>query len=167
VSIQITLERRDVQILGRNFQFDGQMEPIGQVLDYLNGEGRSTFPLYDVKIFPLPPGGPLKGTTQPEITVGSPELGLFYFPDPDYRQQIQVMRNADRVIAYTPHAVLRGNFHRGVETRLRDMFDMLQGSYLAMTDVSIFPITELVAPFPTQADFLIVNRHYVGLYHAQ
>jgi hypothetical protein len=167
MGIQITLERRDVQILGRNYQFEGQMEPIGQVLDYLNGEGRSTFPLFDVKIFPLPPGGPLKGTTQPEITASNTELGLIYFLDPDYRQQVQVLRNVDRVIGYTPHVVLRGNFHRGVETRLRDLFDLTQGSYLAMSDVSIFPTTELAAPFPTQADLLIVNRHYVGLYHAQ
>ena len=167
MGIQITLERRDVQILGRNFQFDGQMEPVGQVLDYLNSEGRSTFPLFDVKIFPLPPSGPLKGTTQPEITADNGELGLIYFLDPDYRQQIQVMRNADRVIAYTPHAVLRGNFHRGVETRLRDLFDMLQGAYLAMTDVSIFFTTELAAPFPTRADVLLVNRHFVSFYHSQ
>jgi hypothetical protein len=167
VGIQITLERRGVQILGRNFQFDGQLEPVGQVLDYLNSEGRSTFPLFDVKILPLLPGGPFKGTTQPEITADNRELGLIYFLDPDYRQQIQVMRNADRVIAYTPHAVLRGNIHRGVETRLRDLFDVLQGAYLAMTDVSIFFTTELPAPFPTRADLLIVNHHYVSFYHSQ
>jgi hypothetical protein len=78
-----------------------------------------------------------------------------------------VLKNFDRVIAYTPHAVLRGNFHRGAETRLGDMFDTLQGTFFAMTEVSIFFTTELSAPFPKQADLLIVNHFYVNLYHPE
>ena len=165
MTIQITLERHDVQVLGRHFQFAGQLEPAGQVMDYLNTEDRTAFPLYDVKIFPIPPAGPLSGITRPEITVTGGEMGLIYFPDPDYRQRISAFKTFDRVIAYTPHAILRGNFHRGVEQRLGDLFDVLQGSFLVMTDVNLFFTTELPAPFPGQADLLILNRHYVTVYH--
>ena len=165
MGIQIRLERRAAQVLGPRFQFNGQFEPAGRVLDYLNSENRSTFPLFDVKILSITPGKQLSGITRPEITVNQSELGLIYFLDAEYRQQVQLLRNFDSVIAYTPHAVVRGNFHRGVETRLGDLFDMMQGSFLAMTDVSIFPIADLPAPFPQQADLLIVNRFFVNLYH--
>ena len=143
------------------------MEPLGQVLDFLNNENRSTFPVYDVTIHPVGPSGPLAAITRPEITVSETELGFIFFLDSDYRQQVPVLRNSDRVIAYTPHAVLRGNFHRGAETRLGDMFDTLQGAFFAMTEVSIFFTTELAAPFPKQVDLLIINRFYVNLYHPE
>jgi hypothetical protein len=165
--MQPTLQRYAVQVLGRTFQLTGQMSPIGRVLDYFNHEGSSTFSLYDVTISPLTPGSPVAGVTRPEITVSDSELGLIYFLDPEYRRKVDVLKNHDRVIAYTPHAILRGNFHRGAETRLADVFDLMQGSYLAMTQVSIFPLTALPAPFPQQADLLIVNRFFVSLYHPE
>jgi hypothetical protein len=95
------------------------------------------------------------------------ELGLIFFLDLDYRQQVPVLKSFDRVIAYTPHAVLRGNFHRGAETRLGDVLDDLQGTFFVMTEVNIFPTSELPAPFPKQADVLIVNQSYVNLYHPE
>ena len=167
MSLQVTLQRYDVQVLGHMFQFVGQMEPVGQAMDYFNDENRSTFPLYDVAISPLAPGSPLKRISRPDIVVGDNELGIVYFLDPDYRQSVAMLKNFDRVIAYTPHAVLRGNFHRGAETRLADLFDLVQGHFLAMTDVSVFPLTDLPAPFPEQADLLIVNRFYVNVYHLE
>lgn len=166
MGIKITLERYDVQVLGRRFQFNGKMEPVGPVLDFFNDENRSTVPLYDVEILPIKPSAHLSGIKRPEITVSDGELGLIYFLDPEYRQRTQVMRHFDNVIAYTPYALLRGKFHRGVETRLRDLFDLMPGSFLVMTDASIFPTIDLPAPFPRQADFLIVNRFFVDLYHA-
>jgi len=167
MSMQPKLDRYDVQVLGRQFQFAGQMEPVGRVLDYFNRGNRSTFSLYDVKLFPLLPNSPFTGITRSEITVSDSELGLIYFLDADYRRQVQVMKNSDPVIAYTPHAVLRGRFHRGAETRLRDLFDLMDGNFVAMTDVSVFVTTSLPAPFPQRADLLIVNRLYVNLYHAE
>ena len=167
MGIQVTLQRYDVQILGHTFQFSGQMEPVGRVLDYLNDENRSTFPLYDVRISPITPGSPLAGITRPELIVSETELGLVFFLDPEYRQKVDVLKNFDRVVAYTPHAVLRGNFHRGVETRLGDVFDVMQGTFLALTDVNVFPLTELPAPFPTQTDLIIANCSYIHLYHSE
>ena len=162
---QITLERYDAQIIGREFQFSAKMEPVGRLLDYFNSENRSTFPLFDVNVYPIAPRGALTAIARPEITVSGSEMGLIYFLDRGFRERVQLLRNSDCVIAYTPHAVVRGNFHRGVETRLRDLFDLLPGSFLAMTEASTFPTTELPCPFPQQADLLIVNRFYIHLYH--
>ncbi len=167
MGMELKLERYDVQILGREFQYVGQLEPIGQALDFFNRGNRSTFPVYDVKLYPVAPGGPLSTVARPEVVVDSSELGLVYFSDAGYRQGVQRMRNTDCVIAYTPHAVLRGNFHRGVETRLRDLFDTMQGAFLVMTDVSVFPRVKLPSSFPQSADLLIVNRFFIRVFHAE
>ncbi len=165
MGIKITLERYDVQVVGSRYQFDAKMEPVGRALDYLNSEDRSTFPLFDVRMYPIAPTGRLGEIARPEITVMRSELGLIYFLDAAYRRQVQPLKNFDQVIAYTSHVVLRGNFHHGAETRLRDLFEIMQGSFFPMTEVSLFPTTELPAAFPQQADLLIVNRNYVNLYH--
>ena len=165
--IEITREPYAVHVLGRMFQYVGGMEPIGHALDYFNDENRSTFPLYDVDVYPLDAGSRLAPFKRPAITVSDSELGAIYFLDPEYRKKVQLLRNFDQVIAYTPRAVLRGKFHRGVETRLNDLFDMMGGDFLAMTDVSIFPLIDLPGAFPKQAELLIINRFYVSAYHEE
>jgi hypothetical protein len=166
MGLQVSLQRYDVQVLGRRFQCAGQMEPVGPLLDYLNKGNRSTFPMFDVKLMPIESAGPLTAISRPEIILSAQELGVIYFLDSEYRRQVQMLRQFDRIIAYTPHAVLRGNFHRGAETRLRDLLDMLSGAFLAMTEVSIFPTTSLPGAFPQQADLLVVNRLHVQFYHS-
>ena len=162
----ITLERHQVQIVGRDLQYEGEMEPLGPVLDFLNAPTRSTVPLFSVRVTPISLDGPFKGVSRPEITVDRNELGILYFFDPEYRSKVQMLRNADSVIAYTPHAILRGRFHRGAETRLRDLFDAMPGDFLPMTEVSVFPTTDLPRALPAQADLVILNRHFVRFYHA-
>jgi len=165
MGLQVSLQRYDVQVLGRLFQCAGQMEPVGPLLDYLNKGNRSTFPLFDAKLVLIESAGPLTAISRPEIVVSAQELGLIFFLDADYCRQVQVLRQFDRIIAYTPHAVLRGNFHRGAETRLRDLLDMMGGAFLAMTEVSIFATTALPAAFPQRAELLIVNRSHIQFYH--
>jgi hypothetical protein len=167
MTLQVTREQHDVQVLGQRFQYVGRMEPIGRAMDYFNDASRTTFTIYDVEVFPLGSKGPLKTISRPQIVANSSELGLIYFLDSEYREQVNVLRNFDRVIVYTPHAILRGNFHRGAETSLAELFDMLQGSFLAMTEVSVFPLVQLPTLFPQQADLLVVNRSFVSLYHPE
>jgi hypothetical protein len=167
MGLQISLQRYDIQVLGRMFQFAGQLEPIGRLVDFLGDPERTTYPLFDVKISPITPGGPLSGITRPEAVVSVEELGLIYFLDEEYRKKVDMLKSVDRVIAYTPHAILRGEFHRGAEMRLRDFFDMATSLFTPMTDVSIFPLTDLPAPFPRQTDLLMVNRTYINVYHAE
>ena len=167
MGIEIKLERQDAQILGPELQYEGQMEPIGTLMDFLNTASRTTFPLFSVRVMPLREEGPFKGVTRPEITVNRSELGLIYFTDPSYRKKVQVLKSFDAVIAYTPHLILRGRFHRGAEARLRDLFDTIAGSFLAMTQVSIFPKIDLPSSLPKQADLIILNRSFVNFYHAE
>jgi hypothetical protein len=167
MGLQISLQRYDVQVLGRMFQFVGQLEPIGRLVDFLGDPERTTYPLFDVKITPITPGGPLSGITRPEAIIGVEEIGLIYFLDEEYRKKVDMLKSVDRVIAYTPHAILRGEIHRGAEMRLRDFFDMMTSFFIPMTDVSIFPLTDLPAPFPRQTDLLMVNRTYINVYHAE
>ncbi len=166
MAVKIELQRYDVQVLGRHFHIVGQMEPIGQLMDFLNRGQRQTFSLYDAKLAPLKPAGPLNAISRPHVILNADELGLIYFLDAEYRQRVSLLKQFDEVIAYTPHAVLRGRFHRGAETRLSDLLDMA-GVFLAMSNVSIFALRPLPGPFPQQADLLIVNQAHVQFYHAQ
>jgi hypothetical protein len=167
MGIRPKLERYQVAALGRSYQCQGQIEPVGQVLNYFNTGNRRTFPLYDVTLHPITPKRQLTIVSRPEVILNESELGLLVFLDPEDRGQIDLLRQFDRVIVYTPHVVVRGNFHRGAETKLGDLLDLTQGRFLAMTDVSIFPTSQLPAPFPQQTDILIINRSHVQLYHPE
>ncbi len=165
MTIQPTLERHAVQMLGHAFQYAGEMEPIGPIIDYLNDLDRLTFPLYDVDMYRILPSSSLPSVTRPEITVVRREVGLVYLLDPEYRSSISFIKNYERAIAYTPYVVCRGNVHMGAETWLRDLLSLMTGSFLVMTEVNVFPLTTLPAPFPEKAELLLLNREYVTVYH--
>ena len=161
----ITLERHRVLLVGRDLEYEGELEPIGPVMDFLNSSMRSTFPLYSARVMPIGSDERFKGVTRPEIIVGKSEFGILCFDDPEFSAKVQMLRFADSVIAYTPHAIIKGQFHRGAETHLRDLFDGMQGEFLPVTDVSLFPTTELPAALPTHSELIILNRQFVRFYH--
>jgi hypothetical protein len=166
MAMEITLERHRVLVVGREMEYEGELEPIGPVMDFLNASTRTTFPLYSARVVPIGSEERFKGISRAEIIIDKSEFGILYSDDPEFRSKVQMLRFADSVIAYTPHAIIRGQFHRGAETRLPDLFDALQGAFMPVTDASLFPTTDLPAPLPTHSELILLNRQFVRFYHS-
>jgi hypothetical protein len=162
----ISLERHRVLVVGREMEYEGDLEPIGPVMDFLNASTRSTFSLHSARVVPIGSDERFKGITRAEIIVDKSEFGILCSDDPEFGSKVQMLRFADSVIAYTPHAIVRGQFHRGAETRLPDLFDAMQGDFMPVTDASLFPTTDLPASLPSHADLIILNRQFVRFYHS-
>ena len=118
-------QRHEVQILGSNFQFSGQLETVGSVMAFINDAARESFSLYDAYLTPLTPGSPLKGFSRSLIIVRRPQIVFIYFTSAETRASLRLLQREETIVAYTTVAVCRGGFHVTAEARVRDFIDVV------------------------------------------
>jgi len=158
-------EHHEVQVLTTSFQFSGQLETIGALLGYINDANRDSFSLSDAYLTPLTPGAPMKGISRPQLTIRRPQIAFLYFASPESRAAVRMLVQKHALVVYTPVAVCRGYVHMPAEARLRDFMDVVTDEMFTISEARIFPLIELPAPFPLEADLLFVGRFQVQCYH--
>ena len=158
-------QRHEVQILTSHFQFDGQLETVGSMLNYINDAAHDSLSLYDAHTAPLAPGSPLKGFSRPHIVVRRPQIVLLYFTAAETRASIRTHARSELLVAYTPVAICQGHFHMPAEARVRDFLDGIKGDLAIVTEARIFPLVEFPASFPTEAELVLIGRSQLLSYH--
>lgn len=164
--IALPIQRHDVQILTTTFQFSGQLEVIGALLNFINDPNRDSLSLYDARLTPLTPGSPLKGLSRPHVVVRRPHIVFVYLTSAETRASLKLLARRELLVAYTPVAVCRGYFHMSAEANVRDFLDVTQGGLVAVTEVRLFPLVEFPALFPTEVEQLMIGRTQVQSYHS-
>lgn len=158
-------EHHEVQLLTTNFQFTGQLETVGDITTYINDSIRQSLSLHDAYLTPLTPGSPVRGLNRPHVVVLRPQTVFLYFTSAETRAAIRKMSKMELLVAYTPIAVCRGYFHMTAESRLRDFTDVIQEPLIPVSEAHVFPLIEFPAPFPTEADLLLVGLSQLQSYH--
>ncbi|MBN1811223.1 MAG: hypothetical protein JXA14_05245 [Anaerolineae bacterium] len=158
-------EHHEVQILTTSFQFSGLLETVGDVSTYINDSTRQSLSLHDAYLTPLTPGSPVRGLNRPHVVVLRPQTVFLYFTSAETRAAIRKLPKRELLVAYTPIAVCRGYFHMTGEARLRDFTDVIQEPLIPVSDARIFPLIEFPAPFPTEAELILVGLSQLQSYH--
>jgi hypothetical protein len=159
------VQRHDVEILTVDFQFSGQIETVGPVANFINDTTRDDLSLYDVQLAALTPGSPLTTISRPHVVVRKPQIVFLYFTSAETRASIRTLVRRELLVAYTPTAVCRGHFHMSAEANVRDFLGVTPGDLLPVTEARIFPLTKLPAPFPAEADLVMLGRAHLHFYH--
>jgi hypothetical protein len=160
------IQRHQVQILTTHFQFNGQIESVGPVDNFLNDPTRDSLTIYDARLTPSTPGSPLKTMSRPQVVVRKSQIVLLHLASAEARASIRTLTRRELVVAYTPLAVCRGYFHLPTEANVRDFLSVVRGDLLPVTEVHIFPLVELPDPFPHEIDLVLVGRSQLHFYHS-
>jgi hypothetical protein len=154
-----------VRIYTSELTSEGQLEPLGHLLDDLNDPAKTGFLLHQAHIAPLVAGSALRPFSLEQVTVNKADLHLLYLADADDRESLSLMIRTEPVIVYTSRFVIRGQFHMGGETRLRDFVDGLSSVFLAASDVTVYPLFQPAVDIPKSYPLLFINKHLITLYH--
>jgi hypothetical protein len=100
------------------------------------------------------------------IVVQRSQVAFLYFGSSETRDSIRLLTREEPLVAYTPVAVCRGNFHITAEARVKDFVETVAGYFIPVTDAQIFPLVELPAPFPLKVDLLMLGRGQIQTYHS-
>ncbi len=166
MALQATLRRRYLaRIYTSELILEGQLEPIGPLLDDLNDPVKSGLLLHDAQIAPLVAGSGLRPFALQEATVDKSDFQLVYLSNADDYAALNLMKRAELMIVYTSRFVVRGRFHMGGETRLRDFVDGLSGTFLAASEATIYPLFQSAIAIPKSYPLLLINKRQIRLYH--
>ena len=161
----LPVERQAVSIITSRFQITGHLETIGVPFNFVNDAGRNSLSIHDAYLAPLTPGGPLKGFSRPHIVIRRSAIVFLYFASAETRASVRTRRRKELLVAYTEVAVCRGYFHMADEAEVNDFLDDVAGALLPITETKVFPLVELPAPFPAEADLLLVGLSHLQFYH--
>lgn len=162
---KLPTQRHGVLILTANFQYGGQLEAVGPAFEFINAAARDSLSLYDAHLTPLTPGSPMRGLSRPHVVVRRQQVIFLYFEDAETRASVRRLARSESLVVYTPVAVCRGRFHMSAESRLDNFLDSVQDRLLPISEARIFPLLELPAPFPAEADIILIGRDQVLSYH--
>lgn len=160
-----TVQQTDVQILTSTFQLAGRFEFFGPPLIYLNDPERDGIVLTDARIAALDPNVPFKGLNRPVATIRRSQVALLHLVDPEIQAKANLLRREERLVTYTPMAILQGDYHMSVESQVEDFLSTTSGEFLPLTDARVFPLVSLPMPFPQHCDLLLVARPFIQMYH--
>jgi hypothetical protein len=118
-------------------------------------------------VSPFSASGPLSSFALEEIILSKNDTSFVYLTDEEDRSALRLLKRVKRMIVYLPFFVIRADFHLGGETRFRDMFDTLSGTFLPITDAAIFPLFAPKVTVPSHRDLLLINKKQITLYHAE
>jgi hypothetical protein len=156
----------ECNILSPHFQFSGQLETVGPAGYYINDPARTSFSLHDARMAPFTPGSPMKGIIRPHIVIIKSEIVFLYLASEEARTSVSLFARREQMMFYTPIGVCRGHMPMPAEGRIGDFLNVVPGELLPILDAQIFPFIDLPAPFPTQAEMILLGRSHLTLYHA-
>jgi len=156
-----------VEIFTNSFKVEGQLEPVGRLMDALNNPDSDSVLIRQVTVSSLSASGSLSSFALEEIILSKNDILFVYLTKEKDRSALNLLKRVDRVIVYLPLFVIRAEFHLGGETRFRDMFDTLPGTFLPITDAAIFPLFAPQVAVPSHSDLLLINKKQITLYHAE
>lgn len=166
MAFQAALRRKyPTRIYTTDLIIEGRLEPLGHLLDDFNDPSKTGFLIHDVHISPLVAGSDLGPFALKQVTANKMDFHLAYIAGADDRAEQTLMRRTEQMIVYTSRFVIRGDFHMGGETRLRDFADGLLGDFLPASDVVIYPLFQPSIAIPRNLELVLVNKQRIQLYH--
>ena len=157
--------RYPVRIYTSDLILDGQLEPVGRLMDDLDDPSKTNSVLCEAQIRPLVANSDLRPFGLQEVTTNKSDFHLVYVSDADDRDGLILMKRTELMIAYTSRFVVRGRFHMGIETHLRYFADDLTGPFLPVSEAAIYPLFQPSTDIPRHYPLLLVNKHQIRLYH--
>jgi len=154
-----------VCVYASEYILQGQLEPLGHLLDDLDDPSKTGLLLHDAYIHPLVADSTLQPFSLERITANKTDFQLVYLCKAEQREELTLMKRTEMMIVYTSRFVIRGHFHMGGETRLRDFVDGITSTFLGISDATIYPLFEPSVDIPKSYPLLLINKNQIRLYH--
>jgi hypothetical protein len=154
------------EVFTDEFIIKGQLEPLGQLVDFLNDPRQDCLPVTEAVFNPMEPDNPLNPLAIPEIILSKQKILFISLLTRADREAIPMLPNKQPIIAYTRRFVLRAVFRLGGDMRIRDVFDAFTATFLPVQDASLFPLFTPKIPLAKTHPLLLVNKRHILTYYA-
>jgi hypothetical protein len=148
------------------FLLDARIKSVGSLDDNLNNEDYNYINVTNGVATPWRQTNPLKPIRYAEAFLKIEDIYLVYPVEPTVQTKIKLMPSAVRGIFYVGQFAIQANLSIGMEMNLGGAVDGLVKRFLAVTEVSVFPMFPASATMPKVMSVAMLNRAKISHYHA-
>jgi hypothetical protein len=155
-----------LQVLTENFLLQCKVEPVGMLMTYLDSPDRSDFLLKEVTMTGLGTDSTMDLIKIKELWVQRKETVAISLNEADLEGMVQKLPSKEKLRLYLPRFMVQGTFTRGQDTRIGDMFEVMKGTWAAVNNAQIFPLTTMKTQIFRESPFLLLNKEQIQFYEA-
>jgi hypothetical protein len=163
---EIKSKQYPLEILTEYYLMQCVVEPVGMLMTYLDAPERVNILLKNVTITSLGVDSKVDLIATKELWVKRSEIIAIRVNEADLEGAVQKLPALEKLRVFMPRFVVQGTFTRGEDTRLGDMFEVMKGTWAAMSDAQIFPHTTMKAQVFRNAPFLLLNKNRIRFYES-
>ena len=155
-----------LEVLTEHYLIKCVIEPVGMLMTYLDSPDRTNFCFKDILMTGLNPDSTVDSIKIKELWVRRSEMVAICLSEADLEGAVQKLPVHEKLRIYLSCFMIQGTLTHGQETRLGDMFEVMKGTWAAVSHAHIFPLTTMkVNPF-REAPFLLINKERIRFYEA-
>lgn len=164
--LSLQLFEVSAKLMLAEFLLEAKTKVVGSLDDNLNNEDYNFLTVTNCIATPWQQTNPLKPIRYAEGFIRIEDIYLAYPTDPAIQTKIKLMPNAKRGIFYVGQFAVQANLSMGIEMSLGGAVDGLIKRFLAVTDVSVFPMFPANTTMPKVMAVAMLNRAKISHYHA-
>ena len=155
-----------LEILDEDYLIHCVVEPVGKLMAYLDVPDRQNILLKNVTLTGLGIDSKIDTIKIKELWVQRSEIIAIRVNEADLECAVQKFPAQEKLRVFMPRFVVQGTATRGEDTRLGDMFEVMKGTWAAMSNAKIFPLTAMKAEVFRDAPLLLLNKNRIRFYEA-
>lgn len=163
---EVSKKQYSLEVLTENYLIKCLVEPVGMLMTYLDSPDRANFCFKDLLLTGLSPDSTVDSIKIKELWVRRSEVIAICLNEADLEGVVQKLPVQEKLRIYLPRFMIQGTLTHGQETRLGDMFEVMKGTWAAVSHAHIFPLTSTKATPMREAPFLLVNKDCIRFYEA-
>jgi len=162
----IESKKYQLEMLTEYYLMQCTVEPIGMLMTYLDAPDRFNILIKNVTMIGLGTDSKVDTIKIKELWVQRYEIIAIRVNEEDLQGAVQKLPAEEKLRLFMPRFVVQGTLTRGEDTRLGDMFEVMKGTWAPMSNVQIFPHTEMKAQVFRESPFLLLNKDRIRFYEA-
>jgi hypothetical protein len=136
------------------------------LMTYLDSPDRNNMLFKDVTMTGLATDSTMDSIKIKELWVQRKEIVTISLAEADLQGVVQKLPAQEKLRIYMPRFMIQGTVTHGQDTRLGDMFEVMKGTWAAVSHAQIFPLTAMKVNPLREAPFLLVNKGCIHFYEA-
>jgi hypothetical protein len=147
------------------FLLDSRIKAVGTVDNTVNNEAYNYLTIGEVVATPWDKNNPIKPLGYPEGFLKIMDIVALCPLDTEAQQKIQLMPHSEQLIMYVGRFVIQAKLSMGDSMTLAGVLDSLDKRFLAVTEMSLFPMFPAGAGLSGTMPVGLVNRALISHYH--
>jgi len=161
---EVACKPYSLEVLTEHYLMQCVAEPIGMLMTYLDSPDRGNLLFKGITLTGLGTDSTVNSIKIKELWVQRSEILAICLNETDLQGAVQKLPAQEKLRIYLPRFIVQGMLTHGEDTRLGDMFEVMKGTWAAVNNVQIFPLTSIRAQPFREAPFLLVNKTRIRFY---